>query len=714
VKGFERLFEPRTIAVVGVSDDPVRPASQTLHTLLRYGFTGRVYPVNPRYPTYEGMRCYPSVDAIEEEIDVVVIGVPARGVMPVIESCARKRVPFAVVLSGGFRESGAEGIERQERLLAIARAANMRIVGPNCLGIANIHRDVYAAFGSMTRPPKLERGSLSLVTQSGGFGVSLALACASAGIGFRTVIATGNEADISAVEFIDALLDDPETRTILAYIEGVNDARGLLQCGRRALRIGKPLIVWKGGVTDEGARAAASHTANLTGRYDYCQALFRQAGIIEVTEVHEAADVIKAFEAGRFPAGRHVAVMGGSGGSAIVFADAAEQSGLRLARLSEETQRRIARVIPEIGAVHNPIDFTAGYIGADDEKLSTAVTAVLEDTAVHAVCFNLATSAASACHAAARVLSDVVARTAKPLFVFLALPASEATAALPVFRSAAIPVLPSPVRVARTIAMLASYREALERSRSADALSGGSASGADAVPDPALAGKTGALSESESKTVLERIGIAVTRDVVVRSSEDVRFEALAPPLAVKILSPDIAHKTDVSGVKLNVRTSDELHAAIDEVLSNARRLAPHARVEGVLVSEMVTGGFELLAGVVNDTVFGPVVVVGAGGVNTEIFQDTACRLAPFGEETARDMLDGLRCRRILDGSRGRPALDVGAVARALASLSHFAWQNRATISEIDINPLIVLPAGAVAADALIVLNAMGAHAGSMA
>ena len=235
MKGFERLFEPQSIAVVGVSDDPVRPASQTLHTLLRYGFGGRVHPVNPRYSEYEGLRCYPTIDAIEEDIDVAVIGVPARGVIPVIEGCAKKRVPFAVVLSGGFGESGAEGIERQKQMLAIARAANIRIVGPNCLGIANIHRDVYAAFGSMTRPPRLERGSLSLVTQSGGFGVSLALACATAGIGFRNVIATGNEADIGAVEFIDALVDDPETDIILAYIEGLNDARGLLECGRRAL-----------------------------------------------------------------------------------------------------------------------------------------------------------------------------------------------------------------------------------------------------------------------------------------------------------------------------------------------------------------------------------------------------------------------------------------------------------------------------------------------
>jgi len=704
MKGFERLFEPQSIAVVGVSDDPVRPASQTLHTLLRYGFGGRVHPVNPRYSEYEGLRCYPTIDAIEEDIDVAVIGVPARGVIPVIEGCAKKRVPFAVVLSGGFGESGAEGIERQKQMLAIARAANIRIVGPNCLGIANIHRDVYAAFVSMTRPPRLERGSLSLVTQSGGFGVSLALACATAGIGFRNVIATGNEADIGAVEFIDALVDDPETDIILAYIEGLNDARGLLECGRRALHAGKPLIVWKGGVTDDGARAAATHTANLTGRYDYCRALFRQAGIIEITEVHEAADFVKAFQARRFPRGRQVAVMGGSGGSAIVFADAAQKSGLRLATFAEDTRRRIAEVIPAIGAVHNPVDFTAGYIGADDEKLSTAVHAVLDDAAVDAACFNLATSAASACHAAARVLTSVVAGTTKPLFVFLALPESDAAAALSVFRSANIPVLPSPVRVARAIATLASYREALEQHRRADDVgrSASAAGAAEAVPSGG-----GALSEVESKAVLQRSGIAVTRDVVVRSAADVDFAALSPPLAVKILSSDIAHKTDIGGVKLDVRTPDELRAAIDEVLANARLLAPQARVEGVLLSEMVKGGFELLAGVVNDVVFGPVVVVGAGGINTEVFRDTACRIAPFGEETAREMLGELGCRRILDGTRGRPALDVAAVARTLALLSQLAWHNRARISEIDINPLIVLPSGAVAADALIILNAAG-------
>src|ERR1700694_5337076 len=228
MKQFERLFEPRSIAVVGVSEDAVRPGSQAVHALLRNGYEGKIYPVNPKYPTFEGLSCYPSIAAIEGEVDVAVIGVPARGVVSVIEDCARKRVPYAVVLSGGFRESGAEGIARQERMLAVAREAGMRIVGPNCLGLANIHNDVYAAFGSITRPPKLRKGSVSLVTQSGGFGYSIALACARAAIGFRNVIATGNEADIDAIEFIGALLDDAETKIMVAYIEGLANGRDLL------------------------------------------------------------------------------------------------------------------------------------------------------------------------------------------------------------------------------------------------------------------------------------------------------------------------------------------------------------------------------------------------------------------------------------------------------------------------------------------------------
>lgn len=419
MKRFSRLFEPRAIAVVGVSEDPVRPGSQTVHALKRNGYSGRVYPVNPKYPSYEGMTCYPAVSAIEGEVDVAVIGVPARGVIPVIEDCARKGVAYAVVPSGGFRESGPEGATLQDRMLEIAGAAGMRIVGPNCLGLVNVHRDVYAGFGSITRPPSLSKGSVSLVTQSGGFGYSLALACANAGIGFRNIIATGNEADIDTIEFLGALLEDEGTSIIVTYIEGLENARALLDVGRRALALGKPLLVWKGGVTDEGARAAATHTANLTGSYDYYRALFQQAGIVEIRELHEAADYIKAFEAQRLPRGRRVAVMGGSGGSAIVFADAAAQSGLALATFAEATKRKLREVVPDIGAVHNPVDFTAGYIaGGNADKFGTALRAVLDDEGVDAACINFATTAAPACRVGAEVLAREVETATKPVFVF--------------------------------------------------------------------------------------------------------------------------------------------------------------------------------------------------------------------------------------------------------------------------------------------------------
>jgi acetyltransferase len=703
VKRFERLFEPRSIAVVGVSDDPVRPGSQTVHALLRNGYGGRIFPVNPKYPVYEGLQCHRSISAIDADIDVAVIGIPARGVVDVIEECAQKNVRFVVVPSGGFRESGPEGAAREDRIVAIARGAGMRIVGPNCLGLVNVHANVYAGFGSITRPPSLGKGSVSLITQSGGFGYSIALACARAGIGFRNIIATGNEADIDTLEFLEALLEDEGTSAIVAYIEGLRNGRALLEVGRRALALGKPLLVWKGGITDEGARAASTHTANLTGSYDFYRAVFKQAGIVEIREIHEAADFLKAFAARKLPQGRRVAVMGGSGGSAIVFADAAEQSALAFAAFSQETKQRLLKVVPDIGAVHNPVDFTAGFIaGGNTDEFAEAVRAVLEDPNVDALCLNLATTSPQACLTGAGLLRGLVQNTSKPLFVFLA---SDAPDASRVLDDARIPVMGSPVRVARSIAMLAIYREARERTaRSIEAH----------VPEPAsaahpLVARRGVtVSEAEAKAVLEGAGIRVTRDILVRRIDDVSFESLTPPLVVKIASPDIAHKTEVGGVKLDIFTREELACGIEEVLLNARNHAPNARIDGVIVSEMVTGGFELLAGAVNDVVFGPVVVVGAGGIYAEVFDDTSCRLAPFDEQTAREMLDELQCRRILLGARGRPALDVAAVARALAALSRFAWEQRENVAEIDVNPLFALPAGAVAADALIVGKPGGA------
>ena len=634
---FKHLFEPRSIAVVGVSDDAGRPGSQAVRALLKYGYRGEIFPVNPKYREFEGLRCYGSVAEIGEDIDLVVIGVPAQGVLPVLEMCAAKRVPFAVVLSGGFRESGPEGIEREQRMLAIARLSGMRIIGPNCLGFANVHSNVYAAFGSITREPKLAPGSVSLVTQSGGFGYSIALACSEAGIGFRHVIATGNESNVDTVELVDALLDDAGTRCIVAYIEGARDGRALLDVGRRALAAGKPLLLWKAGVTEQGARAAASHTASMTGSYDFYQALFKQTGIVEIKEIHEAVDYLKALAAGKYPTGRGVAVMGVSGGSAIVFADSGEREGLQLCELGEETRQRLAKVVPDIGAVHNPIDLTAGYFSAgNQQKLETAVRAVLDDSNVASVCVNIATTGKAGSLAAAEVLSRVAQTSHKPIVVFSSAPSTETGDALRLFAESKIPVLPSPSRAAKAIAMLARYGEALARANSVSAKQGTYEAGL--RPSDLLRAKTakGSLSEADSKAVLASIGIPVTKDVLVKGLDKAVVDRMTPPFVVKIVSADIPHKTEVGGVKVGIQSHAELDAAIREVLENARHHRPDARIDGVLVSEMVRGGFELIAGVVNDIVFGPVVVVGAGGIYAELLSDSACRLAPFDEETARD------------------------------------------------------------------------------
>lgn len=440
----------------------------------------------------------------------------------------------------------------------------------------------------------------------------------------------------------------------------------------------------------------------MTGSYDFYKAAFKQAGIIELREIHETVDFLKSIEAKKFPNGRGVAVMGVSGGSAIVFADVADREGLRLCELSKATQGKLGSVVPSIGAIQNPVDLTAGYFSSSNkEKLQIALQAVIEDENVDSICLNLATTGKAGCLAVGEVLSQMAGSFTKPIILFSSTPVSETGNALEIFASAQIPVLPSPGRAAKAIAMMVKYRESQMRNKSTSASQIKSKSAAEQF-QPRKRELSGVLSEADSKALLAGIGISVTKDLVVKGLGDEGLKSLKPPFVVKIVSPDIPHKTEVGGVKLGIRTNQELGLAIDDVMQNAKRHVPNARISGVMVSEMVSGGFELIAGVVNDPVFGPVVMVGAGGIYAEVMKDTSCRIAPFDEETGREMVDELNCRPILSGARGGPVLDAGAVAKALAALSNFAWDERENLAEIDINPLFALPRGAVAADALVI------------
>jgi acetyltransferase len=700
---FERLFDPRGIAVIGASADPTRAGGQTVDALARNGFQGAVYPVNPRYGEIGPWRCYAAPEEIEGACDIAVIALPAAQVPDMVERCARLGIAYGVVLGGGFRETGAEGESRERSMVQAARAHGMRLIGPNCLGVVSTANRVYAAFGSLVREPKLEPGPVSGVLQSGGFGNSLVIRCALAGVGFRNVVMSGNEADITAPELIDAYVDDPHTRIILAYLEGIGDGRAFMAAARRALAAGKPVIAWKAGNTRQGTRAAASHTANLTGSYDVFRAAFRQCGVIEVHDVDEAADFALCLLSGRRARGRNVAVMGGSGGSAVVFCDTADEVSLTLAEPSAPTMAVLRENLPNVASLVNPIDYAAGYPRPGDEpRLARALDAVLNDPNIDQLGLLYATVLGDTLKLGASVLAQVAAESDKPVLAFSVMPRELAGSGHDILRDAGIAVLPSPARVARAMGMLADYSEALASCERTDEML--------TVPDlPTHELPPGAvtLDEHESKSLAALFGIPVTRDVLL---EPERLAApvvgLQFPLAVKIVSRDIAHKTDIDAVRLGVRDAAELARAAAAVLDNARKARPEARIAGVLAAEMVDDGMEAIVGVVNDAAFGPVVALGLGGVLAESLRDVTFRVAPFGLDTARRMIRELRAASIFDGVRGKPARDVEALAQTLVRVSSMAWILRDRIAEIDINPLLVRPrgAGVVAADALIVLR----------
>jgi acetyltransferase len=701
VSNLHHLFNPRGIAVVGASPGADRAGGQTLIALKHYQYAGGVYPVNPRYPEILGFKCYAAIKDVPQPCDVAVIALPAKQVVEMVAECGKNGIRHAVILGGGFRESGAQGVELEAQLLATAREHNVRLIGPNCLGLVNIHANVYAAFGSISKPPTLKAGGCSAVLQSGGFGNSLVVRCGVAGIGFRYVVCSGNETDLTASELIDAFVDDPETRVILTYLEGIRDGRALVAACERALAAGKPVVAWKAGNTEQGQKAAASHTANMTGAWDIWHAAFKQCGVVEVQTIEEAIDFIEAHTLQpRKPQGRNACIMGGSGGSAVVFSDASDLYGLRLSPLGKDTQARLAELMPKAVSVDNPIDYAAGFLTVANAPLfEQVVDHVLADPAVDTLGVMFATAIAPQVLHGAKALAKVQPKHDKPIYAFCSPPPEVCDGAFDVLRTAGIPNYPSPNRVARVVALNAQWveaRRALEKRQAATPSSAMSA-----LPDG-----TGALNETQSKQLLGTCGVSVTRDVTLPPAPIERAPALCFPVALKIVSKDIPHKTDAGGVKLNIADAAALKQASIDMLAAVRQHAPHARLEGLLVSEMITDGIETIVGVINDAVFGPVVAFGLGGTLAELMKDVTYRLAPFDEATAREMIAELRASKIFAGVRGAPARDVDAVARLLSRVSQFAWENRARIAEMDINPVLVRPAGqgAVAADGLVVLR----------
>ena len=694
---FSRLLEPRGVAVIGASEDARKIGGQPMRFLTEFGYTGAVYPVNPRYETVRGLRCYASAADLPSPCDVALIAVPAAAVPAAIRDLGRAGVPHAIVLSAGFRELGERGLALQAELDSALADTGIRIIGPNCQGVMNLRARAYLGFGHSFANPNLKAGPVSMVTQSGGFGYSVVSAAQREGIGFSYVFSTGNEANISSLEMMSYLIERPEVEVLVTYMEGLTDGRALLALGERALQLGKPILVWKVGNTAAGRRAVASHTANLTAGAELYRAAFERGGFVQIRDIDDLIDTLHAFLGGRLPKGNGVTILTTSGGAGVLMADRCEEAGLELPLPSQASIDSIRSVAPDFASLGNPLDVTAHFSPAWKEYNQIIRTLLADPTVDMLMPRSIGGANADAwCAELLEILKD----TDKPVIISQNEPPERIQAMIDRLRAARVPLIPTPARCAAAAGALSNFASRLR----AHAVKAPQQPRCVPLADLDLPAEGGTLGEHRSKAILAAYGIPVTREVLLSAEEIGRLSALPfePPWAVKVESPDIPHKTEAGCVRLGVPGLLALKAAAREVEDNARRYRPDARIDGILVTEMASGT-EVIVGAVVDPVFGPVVMFGLGGVFTELLGDVTHEFAPFDLATAHAMIGRIRSAPLLSGYRGRPPLDVDALARVLSSVSWLIADHGDRIAEIDLNPLFVGERGIVAADALVAL-----------
>ena len=705
ITAIHKMLNPRSLAVIGATPRQ-QYGGRFLATALKAQDRVRVYAVNPRYDEIMGIKSYHSVTELPEAPDLVGIVVPYNQVLPTLQECHRRGVGAAIVISAGFAERGVEDRrDLQGQLGAFARESGLRISGPNCLGLANVKDDIWAT--SSSRGADGLTGPVGLICQSGAtaFGPFLVRAVDN-GIGFSYIVSTGNEADLDFSDFARYLLDDPSTRVIAGFVEGFKDAGKFLEVAKLASERGKPIVMIKIGRSELGARAARSHTAALTGSDALYDAVFAQYGVIRVQSYDELLEVSHLLAHTPKPSQPGIAVVSHSGGISSLTADMCGQAGLDLPALGDQARDGINGVLKGFGWAANPSDVT-GY--ANSESFPQIMDYMINEPQMG----TLVVASAGLDSQAEQVIS-LRDRSDKGI-VFLWTGSHGATAGLAKLKSANIPLFYAPDTLARGLRNLLDYH-AWREHRLEDGF--GSAPALTMAQEQTVArlqnlGRV-TLSESESKQLIAAWGVPVTREVRVGSAEAAveAAQRLGYPVALKADSPDILHKTEAGVIRLGLREAEQVRAAYGEVIDRAAAYAPNATgsagdaIAGVLVQEMITDGVEVIVGVSYDAQLGPILLFGSGGVMVEVYNDVALRRCPLTLAEAYAMIADVKGARVLQGFRGRPAADVNALAETLVRVSHLAVHLEGRLAELDINPLMVLPAGrgVKAVDALVVFK----------
>jgi len=691
--GLEALIGPKSVAIIGASDDPGRIGGRPLRYLLDWGYEGPFYPVNPNRETVQGVKAYPSIKDLGKPVDCALIAVPAKFVLDTLEDCAACGIKSAIVFSSGFAEVGDAGTDAQAELTAFAKRTGMRLLGPNCLGVLNFHSRFFATFSSTGDQGYPQPGPLAIISQSGAYGTHLFAVAKGRGLGVSHVITTGNECDVTVAECIDWAADNDDIKVIAAYAEGVKDGPALIRSLEKARANKKPVIFLKVGQSEEGAAAAASHTASLAGADEIYDAVFRQHGVYRAQTTEDMLDAAYACTAGIFPKANRVGLVTISGGVGVQMADYAVKLGLDVAPMPDDAQRLLKEYLP-FASARNPVDTTAQFF--NDLSLVGINFDIMLDKGGYDSAVAFFTLAACSPYVVEPLLKelDAIRKKFPDRLLILSLVGSDEMVAT--YSNAGYLVFEDPCRAIAAIAALTHIGEGFERPP-ADT-SAANTSSADIPARP--------LSEWDSRNLLADAGLPVV-DAVLCTTADEAADAqkrFAGPVVLKINGARFAHKTEIGGVVLGIETPEAAAAAFNEITARAAKADPDADIEGVIVAPMVAGGVEAILGVQNDPVFGPAVMFGLGGVFVEVFKDVSFRLAPFGRDEALRMIGETKGAKLLQGVRGKPAADIEALADALVNLSRFAAANADKLDSVDLNPFVVLEKGkgVVALDALVV------------
>ncbi len=693
-----RLFEPRTIAVIGASHDPNKIGYKIVQNIVSNGYAGRVFPVNPKGGEILGLPVYPSVRDIPDEIDVAMIVVPAKAVLQTVQECAAHGVKFVPIISSGFSEVG--NLEEERRIVSCAREHGMRVLGPNIFGLYSVTPSLNASFG----PREIPRGNVAIVTQSGALGVAMIGKAAAEKMGLSAIISVGNKADIDEADLLEYLVQHSETRVILMYIEGVKNGARLVATLKRAAKE-KPIIVIKAGRSKRGAIAAASHTGSLAGAAEVFDAIMKQCGVLRAESIQEAFNWCKALATSVLPNGTETVIITNGGGIGVMATDACEKYSVELYDDLQILEKIFSPVTPEFGSTKNPIDLTGQ---ATAEHYHRALEAARQSEHIHSVL-------ALYCETA---LFDVAAfepmieqgfwafhRQSKPV-LFSALGGEKIEQLTETLRRRGVPIFADVTEAVSCLgALYEHYRYRCKPDEKADLIQIDARALPQIFEGARHEGRSFLLAH-EAQQLLGIAGIPVPQSRIARTlAEAARFaEEIGYPVVMKVVSRDILHKSDVGGVALDLDNTQEVIDAYGAILQNCRRHKPDALIDGIEVSQQVPPGMQIIIGARRDPSFGPIIMVGLGGIYVEVMKDVSFRALPISRQEALNMLKELKSYPLLLGVRGEEKRDIDTVIDVLLRVGALL-QQCGNIADIEINPLVVYEhgRGGIAVDARVLL-----------